>query len=231
MKNYLIIGASSGIGKALARKLSESANVIGTYNSNLPDTTMANVSWHQFDALTDDTSDLELPEVLDGIVYCPGSIHLKPFHRFSEEEILKDVQLQVIGALKAVQANIKALKKAEDASVVFLSSVAVQKGFAYHTEVAISKGAVEGLTKSLAAELAPQVRVNCVAPSLTDTKLAGRLLDSDEKKATHGKTHPMQRVGEPKDIAYTIAFLLSSDASWISGQVVHVDGGHSTLNT
>ncbi len=231
MKNYLIIGASSGIGKALTRKLSATSNVIGTYNTNQPDTTLANVTWHQFDVLTHDTADLDVPEVLDGIVYCPGSINLKPFHRFSEEEILKDVQLQVTGGLKAVQTNIKALKKAEDASVVFLSSVAVQKGFAYHTQVAVSKGAVEGLTKSLAAELAPQVRVNCVAPSLTDTQLAGRLLGSEEKKEAHGKAHPMGRVGEPEDIANTITFLLSEESSWMSGQVMHVDGGRSTLNT
>ena len=231
MKNYLVIGASSGIGHALTAMLSETSNVIGTYFSNEPDTSLSRVSWQQFDVMNDSTSNLEIPETLDGIVYCPGSINLKPFHRFSEDEILRDIQLQVTGGLKAVQANIKALKNAKNPSVVFVSTVAAQKGFAYHTQVSISKGAVEGMTKSLAAELAPHVRVNCVAPSLTDTQLAGRLLNSDEKKELHGKAHPMGRVGEPEDIANAIAFLLSDEAAWISGQVMPVDGGRSTLNT
>ncbi|MDC0257153.1 SDR family oxidoreductase [Crocinitomicaceae bacterium] len=229
MKNYLVIGASSGIGRALAVMLGENSNVIGTYFSNEP-APANNVTYVSFDALNDSTSTISLPETLDGIVYCPGSINLKPFHRFSEDEILDDIRLQVTGGLKAVQANVKALRNASDASVVFVSTVAVQRGFAYHTQVAISKGAVEGMTKALAAELAPHVRVNCVAPSLTDTQLAGRLINTEEKKEAHGKAHPLGRVGEPEDIANTIAFLLSEEASWISGQVIHVDGGRSTLN-
>lgn len=229
MKNYLIIGASSGIGRALAVKLGQHSNVIGTYYSNEPEAA-ANVSYVKFDVMQNDFSILEVPEVLDGIVYCPGSINLKPFNRFSEEDILEDVRLQVTGGLKAVQTHIKALKNASDASVVFVSTVAVQRGFAFHTQVAISKGAVEGMTKALAAELAPNVRVNCVAPSLTDTQLAGRLLNTPEKKEAHGKAHPLGRVGEAEDVANTIAFLLSEEASWISGQVMHVDGGRSSLN-
>ncbi|XOV69239.1 MAG: SDR family NAD(P)-dependent oxidoreductase [Fluviicola sp.] len=229
MKNYLVIGASSGIGRALAVKLGEHSNVIGTYFTNEP-APAKNVTYKHFDVLKDDISELSIPETLDGIVYCPGSINLKPFTRFSEEDVLNDVQLQVTGGLKAVQAHIKELKNAADASVVFVSTVAVQRGFAFHTQVAISKGAVEGMTKALAAELAPYVRVNCVAPSLTDTNLAGRLLGTEEKKETHGKAHPLGRVGEPEDIANTIAFLLSEEASWISGQIIHVDGGRSTLS-
>lgn len=229
MKNYLIIGASTGIGRALAEQLANHAFVYGTYNTTEPEV-LENVRYQKFDVLNDDYTTLDLPESLDGIVYCPGSINLKPFHRFSEEDILEDVRLQVTGGLKAVQSNLKALKNAKNASVVFVSTVAVQKGFAFHAQVSISKGAVEGMTKALAAELAPNVRVNCVAPSLTDTKLAGRLLGSEEKKATHGKAHPLGRVGEPQDIANTIRFLLSEDASWITGQIIHVDGGRSTLN-
>ena len=230
MKNYLVIGASNGIGKALTTRLSKTSNVIGTYHLNEPDGSLQNVKWYPLNVLNDSTSNLDLPEVLDGIVYCPGSINLKPFTRFSEEDILTDIRLQVTGALKAVQDNVKALKKSGNASVVFVSTVAVQKGFPYHTQVAISKGALEAMTRTLAAELSPGVRVNCVAPSLTDTQLAGRLLDTPEKKEAHGKTHPMGRVGEPEDIANAIAFLLSEDSSWISGQVMHVDGGRSTIN-
>jgi NAD(P)-dependent dehydrogenase (short-subunit alcohol dehydrogenase family) len=229
MKNYLIIGASTGIGRALAEQLANQATVYGTYNTTEPEH-LANVNYQKFDVLSDDYANLDLPETLDGIVYCPGSINLKPFHRFSEQDILEDVRLQVTGGLKAVQSNLKSLKNASKASVVFVSTVAVQKGFAFHTQVSISKGAVEGMTKALAAELAPHVRVNCVAPSLTDTKLADRLLNSEEKKAAHGKAHPLGRVGEPEDIANTLRFLLSEDASWITGQIIHVDGGRSTLN-
>jgi len=229
MKNYLIIGASSGVGRALAEQLSTEANVVGTYNTTEPES-VSNVKYHKFDVLNDDYNTLDVPETLDGIVYCPGSINLKPFNRFSEEDILNDVRLQVTGGLKVVQNFLKSLKNSNAASVVFVSTVAVQKGFAYHTQVAISKGAVEGMTKTLAAELAPQIRVNCVAPSLTDTKLAGRLLNSHEKKELHGKSHPLGRVGEPEDIANTIKFLLSENSSWITGQIIHVDGGRSTLN-
>jgi len=231
MKNYLIVGASSGIGKAVANKLSSTNKVFGTYFKTEPDSAMSDVEFFHYDVLSNEVSDLSLPEVIDGIVYCPGSINLKPFNRFSEDDILEDVRLQVTGGLKLVQALVGNLKKSENASIVFVSTVAVQTGFSFHTQVSISKGAVEGMTKALAAELAPSVRVNCVAPSLTDTKLADRLLNSEDKKAMHGKAHPLGRVGEPEDIANTIAFLLSEDASWISGQIIHVDGGRSTLNT
>ena len=230
MKNYLVIGASNGIGKAVAAKLAQEAKVYGTYFLHQPETGMENVTFQKFDVLNDTYDILDVPDTLDGIVYCPGSINLKPFNRFSEKDILEDMRLQVTGGLSAVQQNIKALKNASNASVVFISTVAVQKGFAYHTQVSISKGAVEGMTKALAAELAPHVRVNCVAPSLTDTQLAGRMLSTEEKKETHGKLHPMGRVGEPEDIANTIAFLLSDQSSWTTGQVLHVDGGRSTLN-
>jgi len=229
MKNYLVIGASSGIGRALAVKLGQHSNVIGTWYSNEPES-LPNVTYHQFDATRDDLSTIDLPEALDGIVYCPGSINLKPFTRFSEEDILEDMKLQVTGGLKAVQSCVKALKNADSASIVFVSTVAVQRGFAFHTQVAISKGAVEGMTKALAAELAPSIRVNCVAPSLTDTQLAGRLINTPEKKESHGKAHPLGRVGAPEDIANSIAFLLSEESSWMTGQVLHVDGGRSSVN-
>ena len=230
MKNYLIIGASDGIGKATAKLLSEGANVFGTYFTTQPVTDVSQINFQKYDVLTDEPSILDLPDVIDGIVYCPGSIHLKPFNRFSEEDLLLDVRLQVTGGLKVIQELISRLKKSEGASVVFISTVAVQKGFSFHTQVAISKGAVEGMTRALAAELAPKIRVNCVAPSLTDTKLAERLLNSEEKKESHGKAHPLHRVGEPEDIAQTIAFLLSDASGWMTGQVLHVDGGRSTLN-
>lgn len=230
MKNYLIIGASDGIGLELANKLSQDSIVYGTYctanGSDLP----SNINYTYLNVLEDELDLSFLPDSLDGLVYCPGAIDLKPMHRIKEEEILDDMKLQVIGAFKTIQKTLPLLKKSERSSIVLLSTVAVQKGFPFHAKVAMSKGAIEGLTRSLAAEFAPNIRVNCVAPSLTDTKLAGRLLNTPDKKETHGKTHPLGRVGEPEDIAEAISFLLGDRSSWVSGQIIHVDGGKSTIN-
>lgn len=227
MKNYLIIGASSGIGKALAEQLSvEGHKVYGTYNKS--DVSHPSIEYHQLDVTQD--FDLEfLPEVLDGVAYCPGSINLLPFKRIKSEAFAEDFNLQVLGAIKVIQAAFPALKKSGNASIVLFSTVAVQNGFNFHSQVAVSKGAIEGLTKSLAAEFAPTVRVNAVAPSLTDTPLAGKMLDKPEKKEANAQRHPLKRVGEAKDIADAANFLLSDKASWISGQIMHVDGGMSSL--
>lgn len=230
MKNYLIVGASDGIGLSVAEILSENSNVYGTYFSAAQSKLSNTINYFPFDVMKDEMDLTLLPDVLDGIVYCPGAIDLKPMQRINEDEILDDFRLQVLGAFNTVKAVLPLLKKAKQASVLFISTVAVQKGFTFHSKVAMSKGALEGLTRSLAAEFAPGIRVNCVAPSLTNTKLAGRLLNTPEKIEAHGKTHPLGRVGEAKDVAETIAFLLDERASWISGQIIHVDGGKSTLN-
>ena len=225
MKNYLIIGASSGIGKALAKTLVEEGHqVIGTYNNTTPDNEQ--VQFHHYDV--NDDIDF-IPERLDGLVYCPGSINLLPFRRIKPEAFIEDFKLQVVGAIKVIQEAIPALKKADQASIVLFSTVAVQSGFNFHTQVAVSKGAIEGLCKSLAAELSPSIRVNVVAPSLTDTPLASKILQTPEKKEAKGQRHPLKRVGEAEDIANTAAFLLSDKAAWITGQIIHVDGGMSTL--
>jgi len=229
MGNYLIIGASTGIGKQLASELSEKGhNVIGTYN-NTVNGHAADASYHQLD-VTAGALDLSMiPEVLDGLIYCPGSINLKPFARIKPESFLEDYNLQVVGAIKVIQAALPALKKSDMASVVLFSTVAVQSGFPFHSQVSASKGAVEGLTKALAAELAPKIRVNCVAPSLTDTPLAAKILSNEDRKEANGQRHPLKRVGRPQDISAMVRFLLSDEASWMSGQVLHVDGGMSTL--
>lgn len=226
MKNILIVGASSGIGKALAELLQEDGhNVMGTYRSN----ELSGSQFHYLDVLEDEISLDFLPDSLDGLVYCPGSINLKPFARLKPAAFEEDYKLQVVGAVKVLQAALKSLKKSEAASVVLFSTVAVQAGFNFHAQVAASKGALEGLTRSLAAEFAPRIRVNCIAPSLTDTPLAAKLLNSDDKKAANAQRHPLKKIGTPEDIAEMAAFLLSEKSAWISGQVLHVDGGMSNL--
>lgn len=229
MKNYLIIGASSGTGKELAELLTLSGHsVFGTFYSN-DESEKAN--FHHLNVF-DQNYDLSfLPESLDGLVYCPGSIDLKPFNRMKTDDLLSDINLQVVGAVKVIQAVLPKLKASGKASIVLFSTVAVQTGFPFHSQVAISKGAIEGLTKALAAEFAPSIRVNAIAPSITNTPLAGKLLSSDEKIVANGNRHPMKRIGATKDLAEMAAFLISDKSSWISGQILHVDGGISTLRT
>ncbi len=229
MKNYLIIGGSSGIGKALSESLSTNNKIWATYFAHKSEST-ENLFYHPLDVTSYFSLDF-LPETLDGIVYCPGSLRLSPFHRIHPEDFAKDFDLQVLGAIKVIQAVLPKLKKNPQASILLFSTVAAQRGFTFHSQVSVSKGAIEGLTKALAAELAPKIRVNCIAPSLTNTPLAASLLDSEQKTERNNKRHPLQRIGEAKDIAEIAAFLLEEKSSWITGQIIHVDGGISTLTT
>jgi 3-oxoacyl-[acyl-carrier protein] reductase len=219
-KSYLIIGGTSGIGFALKTKLiSEGHQVIDA--SRTAELTL--------DATKDVLDIATLPESLQGLAYCPGTINLKPFHRLTEQDFLQDFQVNVLGAVKVIQTVLPLLKKSERASVVLFSTVAVAQGMPFHASVATAKGAIEGLTKSLAAELAPHIRVNCIAPSLTDTPLASKLLSSEEKKKSSAERHPLKQVGTAEDIAAMAAFLLTENSTWISGQILHVDGGLSSL--
>lgn len=229
MKNFLIIGASSGIGKSLANLLSDQGHAVyATYNKN-PKENVGNIHFQQYDVLDQNANLKDLPEQLDGFVYCPGSINLMPFKRIKPEDFNQDYQLQVQGAIKVLQEVLAKLKKSNTASVVFFSTVAVQNGFNFHSQVAASKGALEGLTRSLAAEFAPSIRVNAIAPSLTDTPLAGRLLNTEEKKEANAKRHPLQKIGTAAEVAATAEFLLSDNSAWMTGQILHPDGGISSL--
>ncbi|MDG1333710.1 MAG: SDR family oxidoreductase [Crocinitomicaceae bacterium] len=230
MKNYLIIGGSSGIGESIVQKLSkeDELTVTSTYFSN-PVEDFANVKFFHFNAEMDNLAHRELPEEIHGFVYCPGAIALKPFKRLTEQSVVEDFKLQVVGAMNAVQAILPNLKAAEQASLVFFSTVAVQQGFNFHAQVAMSKGAIEGLTKSLAAEFAPAIRVNCIAPSLTDTPLAERMLNSDEKRKANADRHPLKAIGTAEDSAELAIFLLSDKSKWMTGQIIHMDGGMSTI--
>lgn len=172
--------------------------------------------------------DLSL-ETIDGFAYCPGTINLKPFHGLKLEDFQMDFEVNVKGAIKTLQPIVKQLKKQGNASIVFFSTVAVQQGMPFHSSVAASKGALEGLTRSLAAELAPHVRVNCIAPSVTDTPLASRILSSEEKKEASGKRHALNRVGSADEVARLAAFLLSDESGWMTGQIIGLDGGMSAI--
>ena len=230
MSTILILGASSGIGRQLTVQLSESGHrIIGTYNLHSLTSSLPNVNYHHCNILEDQPDFSFLPESLDGLVYCPGSILLKPFHRIKPDDFIEDYRLQVIGAIKTIQAALPALKKGNNSSIILFSTVAVETGLPFHSVVSSSKGALEGLTRALAAEFLPTIRVNCIAPSLTDTPLAATLLNTEEKRTANAQRHPLKRIGTPHDISDMAEFLLSEKSGWITGQVFHVDGWISRL--
>ncbi len=230
MANYLIIGGSSGIGLSLANLLAgEGHRVSATYQTHPVQPENALIEYHQLNVLDENISIDFLPEIVDGIIYCPGSINLRPFERIKPVDFIADFQLQVVGAIKMIQSVLPRLKKAANPSIILFSTVAVQTGLPFHSQVAASKGAIEGLTKALAAELAPAIRVNCIAPSLTDTPLAAGLLNTDQKREVNAAKHPLKKIGMAEDIANMAAFLISDKAGWITGQVIHVDGGMGAI--
>jgi len=230
MANYFIIGGSSGIGRELTLQLARNGNrVYSTWFENEISEREENIQYNYLNVLDNEISVDFLPDKIDGLAYCPGSINLKPFHRIKPEQFLKDYELQLIGAVKVIQAALPKLKKSESASIVLFSTVAVQTGFSFHSLISSSKGAVEGLVRALSAEFAPAVRVNGIAPSLTDTPLAERLINTSEKKESNAQRHPLKRIGSPADIANAAEFLLTEKSGWVTGQILHVDGGISTL--
>ncbi len=226
MATYLFAGASSAMAVQAATLLKEQGHKVigistkedvGNYNQWHK---VANYTFGAFPAMD---------AVIDGLVYFPGTINLKPFHRINENDFTTDYAISALGAAAFVQAYLPNLKKSNIASVVFISTVAVGTGMPFHASVAMAKGAVEGLTLSLAAEYAPKIRVNCVAPSLTDTPLAERLLASEDKTEAAKNRNPLKKIGTPNDLAQAITFLLGENASWITGQVLAVDGGMNKL--
>lgn len=229
-KNYLLLGGSHGIGLELARKLVESGHRVIALSRTRGDLDqLPEVEHHIFDVLNDEFPVSILPEHLDGLAYCPGSINLRGFATLKPEQFREEFELNCVGAVKSIQAALKSLKNTPGSAVVLFSTVAVGTGMPFHASIAAAKGAVEGLTRALAAELAPVVRVNCIAPSLTDTPLAARLLNSEEKREASANRHPLKRVGTAAELAGLAAFLLSESAGWITGQILHADGGMSTL--
>ena len=228
-KNILIVGASSGIGLETAKSLLSKGYNIFSASRNQP--ALEEITHLTWDAQNPNSSVFStLPEEIHGVIYCPGTINLKPFNRLSQDDFKNDFQINVLGAVAVLQAVLPKLKKADGASVVLFSTVAAKIGLGFHASVAASKGAIEGLTLSLAAELSSnKIRVNCVAPSLTDTPLAKNLLSTDDKKEASNKRHPIGRFGTSADIANITSFLISDESSWITGQVLGVDGGMGSI--
>ncbi|WP_294212856.1 SDR family oxidoreductase [uncultured Chryseobacterium sp.] len=230
MKNIVIIGCGKGIGLAAARLLAGQHHITGISRSDALELQHPNIEFHRKDILTETLDDIVFPDVVDGLIYAPGSINLKPLNRLTEEDFKHDFEINVLGAVKIIQKLLPHLRKPETASVVLFSSVAAKLGMPFHASVAASKSAVEGLVRSLAAEFSAQkIRFNAVAPSLTDTSLAAHLLSTPEKREASAKRHPLQRIGSAEEIAGLAAFLISDQASWITGQVLGADGGMSRI--
>ena len=233
MKNIIIAGAGKGIGLKTAELLHSQNQLFTIARNNTTELSALSTTFYQLDLVNETLDALnDLPETIDGLVYCPGSINLKPFNRLTTQDFLNDFNQNVLGAVSLIQKLLPNLKRASGASIVLFSTVAAKLGMPFHASVAASKAAVEGLAKSLAAELASsKIRVNVIAPSLTDTALAANLLNTEEKKEAAGKRHPLQRVGTAGEMAQLVSFLLSDNSSWITGQIIGVDGGLGSLRT
>jgi NAD(P)-dependent dehydrogenase (short-subunit alcohol dehydrogenase family) len=228
MKNILLIGGSTGIGFSIVQKMHADHRIYVASrtheNLNLP-----NVTHIPFDASSEVLDLNVLPDVIDGFVYCPGSINLRPFKGLKLEAFEQDMQINFFNMVKILQTILPKLTAGNQSSVVLFSSVAAKMGMPFHTSVAASKAAVEGFAKALAAEYAPKLRVNVIAPSLTDTPLADKFLNNDVKKEKSAERHPLKRFGQPEDLATAAVYLLSSESSWMTGQVMQIDGGMSSL--
>lgn len=227
-KNIVLIGGSYGIGYALSELLkSEHSVYVASRTASKLDTSIHHIP---FDARTQEINLEMLPDTIDGFVFLPGSINLRPFKGLKIETFEEDLKINFIDMVKVLQSVLPKLTAAQQSSIVLFSTVAVGTGMPFHTSVAAAKGAVEGFAKALAAEYAPKIRVNVIAPSLTDTPLADKFLNNEAKKEKAAERHPLKKIGSAKDIAEMADFLLSDKSSWITGQVFHVDGGMSTLS-
>ncbi|MFM9001211.1 MAG: SDR family NAD(P)-dependent oxidoreductase [Opitutia bacterium] len=224
-----IIGGNTGIGLATVRLLAAAGHRVHLAARSPGDAASLAASVRPFDAAS--PAGLAWPERLDGLAYFPGTIALKPFHRMTDEDFRRDLQVNFFGAVEALRSALPALKAAGSASVVLCSTVAVAQGMPMHSGIAAAKGALEGLARSLAAEWAPAVRVNLVAPGLTDTPLAAPLLNADAKREAAAKRHPLQRVGDPVHSAELVAWLLGPGSASMTGQVLRPDGGLSSVRT
>ena len=224
MSKILIIGASKGIGQSISNNLINNECIL--ISREHYEIKSSNHKHYALDVINDD-----LPEIdeISSIIYCPGTINLKPFRSLKTQDFENDFRVNVLGAVKVIQHYQKALSKSENASIVLFSTVAVSQGMPFHSSIAAAKGAIEGLTKSLAAEFAGKIRVNCIAPTITNTPLASGILRNDDAIERANQRHPSKKINQPEDVAAMASFLISNFAKNITGQIIHIDGGMSTL--
>jgi len=225
MKTIVIVGGSKGIGNAILKTLIDTHQVINLSRTT-PELVHENLKHHSCDVLRDKLPNIEM---IDGLVYCPGSINLKPISRLSLEDFKNDFEINVLGAVRVIQKYLDALKKGEKPSILLFSTVASKLGMPYHASVATSKSGIEGLVKSLGAELAPNIRVNAIAPTVTDTELAAKLLRNEKMIESITERHPLKKYLKPEEVAEMADFLLSEKSASISGQIFEMDCGIVTF--
>ncbi|RED42892.1 NAD(P)-dependent dehydrogenase (short-subunit alcohol dehydrogenase family) [Winogradskyella eximia] len=221
MNTIIVVGGSKGIGNAIVTSLLSSHKVVNISRTE-PQVSHENLTHYNCDVLNDDLPNIE---AADGLVYCPGSINLKPINRLSLDDFKNDFEINVLGAVKAVQKYLPILKNGNKPSILLFSTVASKLGMPFHASVAASKSAVEGLTKSLGAELAPTIRVNAIAPTVTNTDLASKLLRNERMIDNMNERHPLKKYLEPQEVADMATFLLSEKAASLSGQIFEMDCG------
>ena len=228
-KNIFMVGGSSGIGLSLIKQISSKNNIYSASRNqnNLNDYNVKHIKYDSVNDLEIDTS--ILPDKIDGFVYCPGSINLRPFNTLKIESFIEDFNINFLGAIKSLKIILPLMQKSDNSSIVFFSTVAVSTGMPFHSSISSSKGAIEGLTRSLAAEFAPKIRVNSIAPSIVKTNLSEKFLNSDLKIEKASERHPLGRIGKVEEISKLTSYLLSDDSSWVTGQVINIDGGIGSI--
>lgn len=221
MGKVLIIGGTKGIGKAIVSEVIEQHEVV-CLSRNISDFTHNNYKHIKFDVLND-----EFPEIesLDTLIYCPGTINLKPISTLTLDDFRYDFELNVIGAVKAIKKYLNLLKKSENPSILMFSTVATKLGMPYHTSVSVSKSGIDGLVKTLGAELAPKIRINAIAPTITNTDLASKILRNEKVIENMIERHPLKKILSPDEIAKMACYLISKNSSSISGQIFNMDAG------
>jgi NAD(P)-dependent dehydrogenase (short-subunit alcohol dehydrogenase family) len=221
MKNILIIGGTKGIGKAIVDQL-VNENIVICMSRNSTEFSHNNYTHTTFDSTVDELPDIEK---VDTLIYCPGSINLKPISTLSIDDFRKDFEINVIGAVKAIKKYIPLLKKGLNPSILLFSTVATKLGMPYHASVSASKSAIDGIVKTLGAELAPKIRINAIAPTITKTELASKILRNDKVVENMIERHPLKKILSPEEVSKMAKFLISEDASSISGQIINMDAG------